>query len=115
MVEFARAVVDPPSLLLLDEPASGLDETEIARLGVEIQAVRAESGSAVLLVEHNAGFVMEQSDRVVVLNLGQVLAEGAPGDIQRDQAVRDAYLGEQDEQVTPGPGDDGDETASGPG
>ena len=114
MVEFARAVVDPPSLLLLDEPASGLDETEIARLGVEIQAVRAESGSAVLLVEHNAGFVMEQSDRVVVLNLGQVLAEGAPGDIQRNQAVRDAYLGEQDEQVTPGPADDGGDPASEP-
>ena len=115
MVEFARAVVDPPSLLLLDEPASGLDETEIARLGAEIQAVRAESGSAVLLVEHNAGFVMEQSDRVVVLNLGQVLAEGAPSEIQRDQAVRDAYLGEQDEPVPAPDNDDGGATASGPG
>ncbi len=120
MVEFARAVVDPPSLLLLDEPASGLDETEIARLGAEIQAVRAESGSAVLLVEHNAGFVMEQSDRVVVLNLGQVLAEGAPGEIQRDQAVRDAYLGEQDDRcrlpaTAPRRHRRRGETASGPG
>jgi ABC-type branched-subunit amino acid transport system ATPase component len=95
MVEFARAVVDPPSVLLLDEPASGLDETEIARLVAEIQAVRAESGCAVLLVEHNAGFVMEQSDRVVVLDLGQVLASGSPAEVQRNQAVRDAYLGEQ--------------------
>jgi branched-chain amino acid transport system ATP-binding protein len=96
MVEFARAVADPPELLLLDEPASGLDETEVRRLGAEIQAVRAEAGCAVLLVEHNAGFVMEQSDRVVVLNLGQVLAAGSPAEVQRNQAVRDAYLGEQD-------------------
>jgi ABC-type branched-subunit amino acid transport system ATPase component len=96
MVEFARAVVDQPQLLLLDEPASGLDETEIQRLGVEIQAVRAESGCAVLLVEHNAGFVMEQSDRVVVLNLGRVLASGSPSEVQGNQAVRDAYLGEHD-------------------
>jgi branched-chain amino acid transport system ATP-binding protein len=96
MVEFARAVADPPQLLLLDEPASGLDETEVHRLGAEIQAVRAEAGCAVLLVEHNAGFVMEHSDRVVVLNLGEVLAQGSPADVQRNQDVRDAYLGEQD-------------------
>ncbi len=95
MVEFARAVADPPQLLLLDEPASGLDETEVHRLGAEIQAVRTEAGCAVLLVEHNAGFVMEQSDRVVVLNLGQVLASGSPAEVQGNQAVRDAYLGEQ--------------------
>ncbi len=121
MVEFARAVVDPPSLLLLDEPASGLDETEIARLGVEIQAARAESGCAVLLVEHNAGFVMEQSDRVVVLNLGQLLASGSPAEVQRNQAVRDAYLGEQDAgdqdaPVTPASDDDdGGAATSAPG
>ena len=96
MVEFARAVVDPPELLMLDEPASGLDETEVARLGTEIQAVRSEAGCAVLLVEHNAAFVMEQSDRVVVLNLGEVLASGSPSEVQGNQAVRDAYLGEQD-------------------
>src|SRR5205823_7436779 len=65
----ARAIVDPPHVLLLDEPASGLDETETARLGEQIQAVREGSGCVVLLVEHNAGFVMEQCDRVVVLNL----------------------------------------------
>jgi branched-chain amino acid transport system ATP-binding protein len=94
MVEFARAIIDPPRLLLLDEPASGLDDTEIERLGEQIQAVRAETGCAVLLVEHNAGFVMEQSDRVVVLNLGSVLASGLPDEIQRNPAVREAYLGE---------------------
>ena len=94
MVELARAIVDEPKLLLLDEPASGLDETETARLGEQIQAARNDFGCAVLLVEHNAGFVMEQSDRVVVLNLGTKLAEGLPEEIQKNQAVRDAYLGE---------------------
>ena len=94
MVELARAIADPPKVLLLDEPASGLDETETVRLGEQIQAVRDETGCVVLLVEHNAGFVMEQSDRVVVLDLGTVLADGTPEEIQSNQAVRDAYLGE---------------------
>ena len=94
MVELARAIVDEPKLLLLDEPASGLDSTEIVRLGEQIQAVRADTGCTVLLVEHNAGFVMQQSERVVVLNLGTVLAEGLPTEVQQNQAVRDAYLGE---------------------
>jgi ABC-type branched-subunit amino acid transport system ATPase component len=94
MVELARAIVDEPQLLLLDEPASGLDETEIVRLGEQIQAVRADTACTILLVEHNAGFVMEQSDRIVVLNLGSVLAQGLPSEVQQSQAVRDAYLGE---------------------
>jgi branched-chain amino acid transport system ATP-binding protein len=96
MVEFARAIVDEPKALLLDEPASGLDEAEIERLGVEIQSVRRETNCAVLLVEHNAGFVMEQSNRIVVLDLGSVLASGSPKEIQQNQQVRDAYLGERD-------------------
>jgi ABC-type branched-subunit amino acid transport system ATPase component len=101
MVELARAIVDEPKVLLLDEPASGLDETENERLGEVIQAVRRESGCAVLLVEHNAGFVMEQSDRVVVLNLGTKLAEGLPDEMQRNAAVREAYLGESLDAVRP--------------
>jgi ABC-type branched-subunit amino acid transport system ATPase component len=94
MVELARATVEPPKLLILDEPASGLDETEAARLGAHTQAVRTESGCAVLLVEHNAGFVMEHSNRVVVLDLGKVLADGTPREIQTNPAVREAYLGD---------------------
>jgi branched-chain amino acid transport system ATP-binding protein len=94
MVELARATVDPPKLLLLDEPASGLDHAEAARLGAHISRVRKETGCAVLLVEHDAGFVMEHSDRVVVLDLGRVLADGDPDAIQADPAVRAAYLGE---------------------
>jgi branched-chain amino acid transport system ATP-binding protein len=99
MVEFARAVVDPPKLLLLDEPASGLDETEEIRLGEQIQAVRAETGCVVLLVEHNAAFVMDQSDRVLVLDLGRVVAAGLPEEIQRNEVVRAAYLGEGDTPI----------------
>jgi branched-chain amino acid transport system ATP-binding protein len=108
MVEFARAIVDTPRVLLLDEPASGLDETESARLGQLIESVRDDTGCVVLLVEHNAGFVMEHSDRVVVLDLGSVLASGLPEDIQRNQAVRDAYLGES-QADPPSPSGDGSE------
>jgi ABC-type branched-subunit amino acid transport system ATPase component len=103
MVELARAIVDEPQLLLLDEPASGLDETEIVRLGEQIQEVRTGTGCTILLVEHNAGFVMEQSDRVVVLNLGALLAQGLPSEVQSDQAVRDAYLGETELSSPPSP------------
>jgi branched-chain amino acid transport system ATP-binding protein len=112
MVELARATVDPPKLLLLDEPASGLDQTEAERLGAHIRAVRAETGCAVLLVEHNAGFVMEHSDRVVVLNLGRVLADGSPDEIQANPDVRTAYLGEVHPIAEPATGDgvDNDDT-----
>jgi ABC-type branched-subunit amino acid transport system ATPase component len=96
MVELARAIVDSPTVLLLDEPASGLDPTEVERLGSIIQSVREETKCAVLLVEHDAGFVMDQCDRVVVLHLGAMLADGRPDEVQRNQAVRDAYLGESD-------------------
>jgi branched-chain amino acid transport system ATP-binding protein len=94
MVELARATVDGPRLLLLDEPASGLDDEEADRLGRNIQAIRETTGCSVVLVEHNAGFVMEHSDRVVVLDQGSVLAEGSPQEIQQNAAVRQAYLGE---------------------
>jgi ABC-type branched-subunit amino acid transport system ATPase component len=94
MVELGRAIVDEPTVLLLDEPASGLDELEATRLGEQIEQVRAQTGCAVLLVEHNAGFVMSRCDRVVVLDQGRVLAEGLPAEIQANELVRDAYLGD---------------------
>ena len=94
MVELARAIVDPPRVLLLDEPTSGLGDTEMARLGERIRAIQAEESCAVLLVEHDVGFVMEQCDRIVVLNLGEVIAVGTPKEIQADAAVRTAYLGD---------------------
>jgi branched-chain amino acid transport system ATP-binding protein len=94
MVELARAIVEPPRLLLLDEPTSGLEETEMARLGERIQEIGRSESCAVLLVEHDVGFVMGQCDRVVVLDLGTVLAAGLPEEIQSNAAVRTAYLGE---------------------
>lgn len=93
MVELARAIADGPSLLMLDEPASCLDATEVARLGEEIQKVRSAGECAVLLVEHNAGFVMANCDRVIVLDRGRVLAAGTPEEIQRNELVQAAYLG----------------------
>ncbi len=94
MVEFARATAEPARLLLLDEPASGLGQEEVDRLGELIQLVRADTGCAVLLVEHNAGFVMQHCDRVIVLSLGSKLAEGTPEEIARNPAVQEAYLGQ---------------------
>jgi branched-chain amino acid transport system ATP-binding protein len=93
MVEMARAVVDRPSVLLLDEPTSGLEESETENLGEVIQRVRREEGCAVVLVEHDVGFVMRQCDRIVVLNLGAVIADDIPDVVRRDAAVGAAYLG----------------------
>jgi ABC-type branched-subunit amino acid transport system ATPase component len=94
MVEVARALISGPKVLMLDEPSSGLDEREAERLGERIGALRATGECAVVLVEHDVGFVMEQCDRIVVLDLGQVLATGTPEEIQTNAAVRAAYLGD---------------------
>jgi branched-chain amino acid transport system ATP-binding protein len=93
MVEMARAIVDEPQALLLDEPTSGLEANEARSLGATMQRVCKERGCAVLLVEHDVGFVMEHCDRIVVLNLGQVIAMGSPDDVRDDAAVQEAYLG----------------------
>jgi branched-chain amino acid transport system ATP-binding protein len=93
MLEVARAIVDRPRLLLLDEPTSGLGEPDTERLGQVVQDFRRESGCACLLVEHDVPFVMGQSDRVLVLHLGQVLATGSPAEVQANESVRAAYLG----------------------
>ncbi|WP_327134245.1 ABC transporter ATP-binding protein [Streptomyces sp. NBC_01343] len=93
MVELARAVADPPRVLLLDEPASGLSAPERAQLAAVVRRLAGEEGCAVLLVEHDVAFVMELCTRVVVLDLGTVLAEGTPAEIRADPLVREAYLG----------------------
>jgi branched-chain amino acid transport system ATP-binding protein len=94
MLELARAIADPPKLLLLDEPTSGLDAAEAQRLAHQVDAVRLEHGCGVVLVEHDVSFVMDNCDRVVVLNLGRILATGTPREIRSNKAVRDAYLGQ---------------------
>lgn len=93
MVELARAVVDTPRVLLLDEPASGMSQTESGWLGEVVRRLVEHEHCAVLLVEHDVAFVMGLASRVVVLDLGKVLAEGTPSEVRANQAVRDAYLG----------------------
>jgi sulfate-transporting ATPase len=94
LVAIARAVATQPSLLLLDEPAAGLSESETRELGDVIVRLAKEWGLGVLLVEHDVGLVMRVSDRVVVLDFGVMIAEGTPGEVQASPAVRAAYLGE---------------------
>ncbi|MFD8796450.1 ABC transporter ATP-binding protein C-terminal domain-containing protein, partial [Streptomyces vinaceus] len=93
MAELARAIADPPRVLLLDEPASGLSGPERERLSAVVRRLAGEEGCAVLLVEHDVAFVMDLCTRVVVLDLGAVLAEGPPAGIRADPRVREAYLG----------------------
>ena len=93
MVELARATVDPPKVLLLDEPTSGLDPTEATRLADQVREIARSASCAVLLVEHDMEFVMGLCDRIVVLNLGQVIASGTPDEVRADEVVRTAYLG----------------------
>jgi branched-chain amino acid transport system ATP-binding protein len=92
-VEIARAVMSGSKLLLLDEPAAGLTHSEVGELGQTIQKLRSSRGLTIVLVEHHMGLVMSISDRVIVLNLGQVIAEGMPKEVAVDPAVVSAYLG----------------------
>jgi branched-chain amino acid transport system ATP-binding protein len=93
LLEVARALATEPELLLLDEPASGLNEAETEKAAQLIYQIR-EKGTTVVLVEHDMGLVMEVSDEILVLNYGQRIAEGSPEEVKNDQSVIDAYLGE---------------------
>jgi branched-chain amino acid transport system ATP-binding protein len=93
-VELARALASEPRLLLLDEPAGGLNHEEVDSLRGEIQAIRDRRGVTVLLVEHHMNLVMRVSDQVVALNFGRKIADGPPGAVQQNADVIRAYLGD---------------------
>ena len=102
LVGIARTVASGPSVVMLDEPAAGLDERESAELSHLIRRLADERNMGVLLVEHDVSLVMSTCDRVVAIDFGRVIASGTPAEIRADQSVRDAYLGthESEEVLT---------------
>jgi len=101
----ARSLMAEPSLLLLDEPASGLSNDEMTELGTMIRDLRSRMG--VLLVEHHMDLVMSVCDRLIVLNFGQVIADGTPESVRADPEVAMAYLGDEVHQSSTPPGGSG--------
>lgn len=98
-VELARTLMCHPKLIILDEPAAGLNDTESMDLAEDIKTIRNEFNCSILLVEHDMRLVMEICDRICAINFGQMMAIGMPKDIQKNKAVQSAYLGTDEEAL----------------
>ena len=96
-LEIARAMSTDPRLILLDEPAAGMNDSETEELGRLIQGIRSRFHMTIILIEHDMNLMMHLCDRIVVVNFGEKLAEGIPKEIQENKAVIEAYLGKGDD------------------
>jgi ABC-type branched-subunit amino acid transport system ATPase component/branched-subunit amino acid ABC-type transport system permease component len=114
LVSVARALAGRPEIVLLDEPAAGLDVSESRWLGDKLRAIR-DSGTTIVMVDHDMGLVLDVCDRIVVLNLGKVIAVGTPAEIEQNEEVKRAYLGTthsaMDAQARPAAGTPSPESA----